>query len=168
MNVFLIAAISVDGFIGRDSQHSADWTSKEDKQLFVRLTKEAKVMIMGSKTYQTIGHGLPDRKSIVYTSRPDRFTEQQGDVEFTDKKPQELLKQLEKAGYKSVAICGGSQIYSMFIDTMMVDDLYLTIEPVVFGTGVPLFANAIEANLSLVDQSMLNEQTVLLHYKVQS
>jgi dihydrofolate reductase len=51
MKVFLIAAVTADGFIGRDASHLADWTSPEDKKLFRKLTTEAGVVVMGSKTF---------------------------------------------------------------------------------------------------------------------
>lgn len=168
MKVFIIAAISVDGFIGLNSEHEADWTSKEDKQLFVKLTKESGVMVMGSSTFKTIGRGLPGRKTIVYTSKPESFGEYEGDVEATNESPAELISRLEKVGYKSVAICGGAQIYSLFMESGLVTDLYITVEPVVFGSGIPLFGNAKSHKLSLINQSMLNDQVILLHYEVAS
>ncbi len=166
MKVFIIAAITADGFIGKDSTHSADWTSKEDKQLFVRLTKEAGVMAMGSTTFRTIGRALPDRKTIIYTSKPSDFADIDGDVETTNESPAELIKRLAKTGFASLAVCGGGQIYSLFLESGLVDELYLTVEPVIFGKGVPLFSKPSSVTLELLEQSMLNEQTVLLHYKV--
>ncbi|HEX9722557.1 MAG TPA: dihydrofolate reductase family protein [Candidatus Paceibacterota bacterium] len=67
MKVFLIAAMSADGFIARNSSHLASWTSKEDKQFFIEKTKEAGVVVMGLNTYKTIGRPLPGRLNIVYS-----------------------------------------------------------------------------------------------------
>jgi dihydrofolate reductase len=61
MKVFVIAALSADGFIAQAEDHVADWTGTEDKKLFVQLTKEAGIMVMGSKTLATIGRALPGR-----------------------------------------------------------------------------------------------------------
>lgn len=166
MKTFIIAAISADGFIGLTSDHHADWTSKEDKQLFVQLTKEAGVMIMGSKTFQTIGRGLPGRKTVVYTSKPDEYGKFEGDVIATDQAPADLIQSLAKEGYVSVAVCGGAQIYSLFLQAGLVDELYLTVEPTVFGGGIPLFTDIQTTQLQLLDQRMLNDQTILLHYTV--
>lgn len=167
MKVFIIAAQTLDGFIGLDSGHLADWTSKEDKQLFVQLTKEAGVMVMGSSTFKTIGRGLPERKTIVYTSKPETLADVEGDVEATSESPQDLIKRLEADGYNSVAICGGAQIYSLFLKEKLVTDLYISVEPIVFGKGVPLFDNIDVTNLKLVEQRPLNDQTVLLHYQTE-
>jgi len=165
MKVFLIAAITVDGFIGRSADHLADWTSPEDKKLFVTKTKEAGIMVMGSKTFATIGRALPGRKTIVYTSRPDEFAPLEN-VEATNESPAELVTRLEQAGATGLAICGGASIYSLFMEAGVVDELYLSVEPVAFGMGVPLFGNSLEAQLELLDSQKLNDNTVLLHYAV--
>lgn len=165
MKVFLIAAITVDGFIGRSASHMADWTSPEDKKLFVAKTKEAGIMVMGSKTFATIGRALPGRKTIVYTSNPEAFLAQEN-VEATNESPAELIARLEQSGAASLAICGGASVYSLFMEAGVVDELYLTVEPLAFGTGVPLFGNSLETQLDLLSSEKLNSNTVLLHYAV--
>ena len=111
MNVFIIAAITVDGFIGRDANHLADWTSPEDKKLFVKLTKQAGIIVMGSRTFATIGRALPGRRTIVYTSHPESITAE--GVEATSEAPADLLARLEREGATGVAICGGASIYRL-------------------------------------------------------
>ena len=164
MKVFLIAAMSADGFIAQTSDQLADWTSKEDKQLFVKLTKEAGVMVMGSRTFATIGRALPGRRTIVYTSRPEEIIIE--GVETTGEPPTQLVERLEKEGIQALAICGGATIYDLFLRAGVVDELYLTIEPLLFGRGVPLLREAFDAKLSLLETEKLNGDTVLLHYKV--
>ncbi|MEK7152944.1 MAG: dihydrofolate reductase, partial [Patescibacteria group bacterium] len=84
--------LTADGFIGRDASHLSDWTSPEDKKLFIRLTKEAGVMVMGSRTFATIGRALPGRKTIVYTSKPEDFVME--GVEATSETPADLVARL--------------------------------------------------------------------------
>lgn len=64
MKVTLLMAMTLDGKIGKSHDHFPDWTGKADKTLFVRLTKKAGVIIMGSKTFDTIGRPLPNRKIL--------------------------------------------------------------------------------------------------------
>lgn len=164
MKTFIIAAISADGYIARERDEMANWTSPEDKQLFVQLTKEAGIMIMGATTLKTIGRALPGRRTIVYTSHPESLTIP--DIETTAKDPAALLAELEQSGAQSVAICGGASIYTMFMQAGLVDELYLSVEPVVFGAGISLFSGTIDTQLTLLDASKLNDQTMLLHYRV--
>src|SRR3989344_8136395 len=107
IKTFIIAAMTADGKIARNAGHAATWTSKEDKKFFVERTKQAGVMIMGQTTYETIGKPMPGRLNIVY-SRKDI-----PGVETTTLDPMTLLADLEKRGFKEVAICGGSTIYTM-------------------------------------------------------
>jgi len=163
MKTFIIAAVTADGFIGRDSGHTADWTGGADKKEFVRLTKEAGVVVMGARTFKTIGRALPGRRTIVYTSRPDEITAE--GVETTSEPARELLKHLKQEGAHAVAICGGATIYDLFMREGLVDELYLTIVPIVFGQGVQLFTGELRAGLDLLEAKQLADSTILLHYK---
>ena len=163
MKTFIIAAVSADGFIARGTTELADWTSKEDKKVFVELTKRAGVMVMGNTTFKTIGRALPGRHTIVY-SRQDL---QYDDAEVTSENPADLVDRLSKAGQAELAICGGSTIYTQFMQAGVVDELYLTVEPCLFGDGVPLFDTAMDVRLNLLEMRPLNEDVLLLHYEVQ-
>lgn len=161
MKVFIVAAITVDGFIARDPHEFPDWTSKEDKKSFVQLTRDA-VLIFGGNTFRAIGRPLPNRRNIVYTRHELNID----GVETTQESPQVLIAQLKKEGHSSVAICGGSTMYSMFLEADLVDEMYLTVEPLLFGSGVPLLSDATDTRLELLEQTLLNSDTILLHYKV--
>ena len=162
MNVFLIAAISADGFIARDANQPANWTSKEDKKVFVELTKRAGVMIMGRNTYETIGRALPGRRNIVYTSEPINTP----DIETTTEQPADLLSRLENEGHKEVAICGGQIVYDAFLSSGLVNELFLTLEPKLFGSGLSVAKSPLDYGLKLLELKKLNDDTLLLHYKV--
>lgn len=162
MKTFIIAALTADGYIAKDEKHSAFWTSRADKERFVKLTKEAGVVVMGSTTYATLPRPLKERVNIVY-SRTKTFE----GAEVTQKKPRELLKELEEKGFKSVAICGGSHIYSMFMKAGVVDTLYLTVEPIVFGKGIPLFNEEMLYHLKLKSVVESSESgSLLMEYSV--
>lgn len=157
----LIAAQTRDGFIARDEgESSISWTSPEDKKRFVELTKRAKVLVMGRKTFNTIGRGLPGRTIIVYTRHP--LPRAYDGVETTVLSPGELLRSLEARGFSEVAICGGAEIYDLFLRARVVDKLYLTIEPLSFGTGIPLFKDpvAIERDFTLLQEDMVGGGTL--------
>ena len=133
IKTFIITAMTADGKIARNAGHAATWTSKEDKKFFVERTKEAGVMIMGANTYETIGKPMPGRLNIVYSKK------QYEGVETTTLEPKALLSDLEKRGFKEVAICGGSTIYTMFMKAGLVQTIYVTVEPLLFGEGMGIF-----------------------------
>jgi dihydrofolate reductase len=165
MKTFILATLTADGLIGRHANHLVDWSSKADKQLFVRLTKEAGVMVMGANQFATIGRALPGRRTIVYTHHPENITVE--GIETTTLAPSELIAKLRQEGAEGVAICGGAAIYTMFMESGTVDELYLNMSPLLFGQGITLFSSPLEAKLQLLDTSRLGDNDVLLHYGVE-
>lgn len=178
-HVFIIAALSADGFLADQvDRNSLDWTSTEDKRFFRDRTKEAGVLVMGSKTFETIGKPLPGRINIVYSSNPDKFETELTDelpayeswdretlTHVTSLEPEKLIELLSDKGYPEVAIGGGASIYSQFMASGVVDSLYLTYEPVIFGRGVKLFDRPILKQLELVRSTPLSAQTILNQYR---
>jgi len=165
-SVFIIAALSADGYIAKDPKTpSTTWTSAEDKKRFVEISKRAGVCVMGLVTWQTFGgQPLKGRLNIVYS--PDPIPNLPEGVETTTKPPAELLAELAARGFKEIAVCGGSTIYTMFMRAGMVDKLYLTVEPVVFGDGVKLFREQLDFRLKLEKLEKTEDGTLLLDYSV--
>jgi len=176
MNIFLIAALTADGLIARHKNHLADWTSKEDKTFFRKKTPKGSVVIMGSTTYKTIGKPLPGRLSIIYTRNPSSPSiegensvakqQKKGVLRFTNLPPKTLIKSLKRESHKTIAICGGSTIYTMFLKSGLVQKLYLTIEPILFGKGLTLFNQNIDKKLKLIKIHKISKQSVVLEYNL--
>lgn len=165
MHVFIIAALSNDGFIAQTAdQKSTRWTSKEDYEFFTTRTKKAGVVIMGSTTYATIGHPLKDRLTLVYTNHPkpnDNLS-----LQFTNKSPQELIQELEIEGYTELAVCGGASVYTQFLESGLVNTLYLTTHTNVnFGSGITLFTKPFTFPLPTTT-TQLSPTTILNEYKL--
>ncbi len=77
-----------------------------------------------------------------------------------------LVARLRAAGEPGLAVCGGASIYDQFIRAGVITDVYLTVAPLFFGTGVPLFGGTLDVRLALADTRLLNDHTILLHYNV--
>jgi dihydrofolate reductase len=164
MKTVLIAALTIDGFIGRDASHLADWTGDADKKLFKEVTSELGVMVMGSRTALTIGRALPGRRTIVYTHHPEAIPFD--GIETTAEAPTDLVRRLETEGVGGLAVCGGASIYGQFMAAGIVDELYITYAPKLFGTGVTLSSQTLDINLELLETRQLNADTFMLRYRV--
>ena len=167
MKVILLMAVTADGMIARDSMQLVNWTGKSDKKYFVHITKKAGVIIMGSKTFDTIGKILPGRKNIVMTRDKTRIS-QDGDLIFTDQTPIEILKDLETKGFESAALIGGSVINTIFMKDNLIDEIHLTIVPRLFGKGLSLFKESIDTRMELIDVNKIDNNHVLLRYAVKN
>ncbi len=165
MKTILIMAITIDGKIGRDPSHFVDWTGKEDKKFFVKITKNAGVIIMGSTTFDTIGKPLPGRKNIVLTRNKSRISSDK-DLEFTDNTPLYILNGLEAQGFETVAMIGGSQINSLFLKEKLIDEIYVTIVPKIFGNGLSMFNEEADIDLEFMGSREVDKGHILIRYKV--
>lgn len=165
MKLIVIMAMTADGKIGRTNHHFPDWTCSEDKRIFKRVSLEAGVVVMGSRTFDTIGRALPGRLNVVMTRRPDQY-ESAENLVFWSGSPRSLLDDLNSKGFETVVLAGGATINSLFARDGLIDELYLTIAPKLFGQGLSVFAERLDVDLELLEVKCLQAQTILLIYRI--
>jgi dihydrofolate reductase len=165
MEVILLMAMTLDGKIAKDSLQLVDWTGKADKQYFVQVTREAGVVIMGSKTFDTIGKPLPGRKNIVLTRNPDRKSQEENLI-FTDQSPGQIIKGLKEEGFERVTLIGGAIINSLFAKDGLITQIHVTLVPALFGRGLSLFRDPLDLALELVENREIEKGHLLLVYRV--
>ncbi len=174
MKIIIVMVCSVNGKITKGNNPDVyAWSSKEDKDFFLPLVKKHNLIVMGSKTYQAVRKNLDlnqKKLRIVLTKNPKKYSVQAipGKLEFTSEAPRSLVNRLRQRGYKSALLLGGGIINSLFLKAQLVDELQLVIEPLIFGAGQPLVAEAnFNSSLKLISHRVLNRQgTLLLKYKV--
>ena len=121
MTIALIVAASQNNVIGRNNE--LPWHLPGDLQYFKTMTL-GKPVIMGRKTFESIGRPLPGRDNIVISRQTDYAA-----------KVIEVVSSLEQAialgeninlinGIQEVMIIGGAQIYEKSLD--LADRVYLT------------------------------------------
>jgi dihydrofolate reductase len=157
-------AMTADGKIAKDSDHFPDWTSKEDKKMFMNVTKEHGVVIMGEKTFRTFPKPLSDRLNVVFTLEKDPG--KQENVKWVSGEPEKVLEELEKMGHKSAVLGGGTNLNTQFLKKNLISEIYLTIEPKIFGDGLGVFGGDFDVNLKLNSCEKISESAVLLKYEV--
>ncbi len=165
MRCIAIAAVTIDGKIALDAGHFSDWTSPEDKEFLHKMLDESDVVVVGNNTYKTAIEPLSKRNCIVFTASV-RTSEHKSDIlTYCNPASSDCIPLMEK--YKKVAVLGGTQTYTYFLENDLLDELYLTIEPLVFGRGLNLFESEknIEAHFRLESTKRLNGKgSLLLHY----
>lgn len=164
-----IAAITLDGKIAKDDNHlSTEWTSEEDKIVFRKLLKECDVVLIGKKTWETAKGPLAKRNCIVLTRSVAGIRQEHNLLTFINAEKASLKQFITDRHYNTVGILGGAQVYAYCLEHGMIDELYLTVEPIVFGTGISLFTSkdVLNAKFELISLDKLNEQgSLLLKYK---
>lgn len=167
MDVILLMAMTLDGKIARSHSELIDWTGKQDKQYFVKVTRQAGVVVMGSKTFDTIGHPLPGRKNIVMTRSRTRKSDHK-DLVFTDQTPRQILVDLKQQGFDQAALIGGSVINSLFAKENLITQIHVTLVPAVFGQGLSLFNTDLALSLEFMESREIGKGHLLLIYKVKN
>ncbi len=172
MKVTLIAVVSVDGFITRHQFPGTSFASHADQDYFRRTLLEFDCSILGANTYrqsrEQILAGIDaQRLRVVLTRNPGKFSQEacQERLEFTDQDPRSLVEGLEARGYQQCALLGGSQINTLFLAHDLINEWWITVEPVVFGSGLPLSPGSWNRTLALISVSHLSKDTLLLKYK---
>ncbi len=89
-------------------------------------------------------------------------------VVYTKTDPGSLLTKLESDGIESVVVAGGGGVYSQYLASGLVTDMYLTVEPVVFGEGIPFVKDIERIDMQVEDVIRLGDQSVLIHYRLDS
>lgn len=115
MIISIIAAVASNGVIGRDG--GLPWHLPVDLRRFRELTV-GHAVIMGRKTYESIGRPLPDRRTIVMSRQP--YAGPSGVVVAGSLQGALALA----AGESEVFICGGGEIYRQALP--LADRIYLT------------------------------------------
>ncbi|PIR82483.1 hypothetical protein COU20_02150 [Candidatus Kaiserbacteria bacterium CG10_big_fil_rev_8_21_14_0_10_59_10] len=137
-----IAAVTLDGRIAAHERHLTDWTSREDKRLLREVLDSADVVLVGRKTYELARTRLErrGRNCIVLTRSAAGVRRVHERLAFLNPKKENVRAFIRRHGYRRVVILGGTETYTYCRDAGMLDELYLTIEPVLFGKGLPLLA----------------------------
>lgn len=115
--ISLIVAYDKNQGIGREN--SLAWKLSEDLKIFKKIT-EHNYIVMGRKTFESIGRPLPNRKNIILT----RDKDYQQDKCLIINSIQEILNFATSKPHYEIFIIGGAQIYKEFVD--IADRLYIT------------------------------------------
>ena len=113
INYSLIAAISDNLVIGKDN--TMPWHVPEDLKLFKRLTT-GNIIIMGRKTFESVGKPLPGRTTIVITSNPGDFSSKYSNEKLMAVDSLEAaLKSASEIPEKQIFVAGGARVYTQAI-----------------------------------------------------
>ncbi|MGC6476490.1 MAG: dihydrofolate reductase [Parvibaculales bacterium] len=107
MRITMIVATAENGVIGKDNQ--MPWRLPSDLKHFKQTTL-GHAVVMGRKTFTSIGKALPERLNIVITKNPDFMAE---NCEIVAS-PEAALAAAKAAGYQELMVIGGGEIYKIF------------------------------------------------------
>ncbi len=167
MKTILIFVSSLDGKVTKWGQsHVSSWSSHQDQHYYQNVLNESRLIIMGSNTFN-FGTFKPstNHQLIIMTGHPDKYKnlEISGQIEFTNESPNGLTNRFTKEGHQQMLVLGGPHIATSFLKEQLIDELWLTIEPKIFGQGDNFATGAkLNINLHLMHCEKVNDEGTLI------
>ena len=173
MQVTMAYVMTANGRITKGNNPNVhDWSSDEDSRHFVNLLENADVIVVDRTTYELM-QPQPEagKLRVVMTHHPEVYADQAvpGQLEFTSEPVANLIDRLARAGKQRLLMAGGRHVSAEFLAAGVVDDLYLTFEPLLFSQGNIMLSDEswLEVPLQLESVKQLNKRgTLLAHYVV--
>ena len=126
---------------------------------------------MGSNTY--MAEKFPPSSQhllLVMTRHTSKYKqyEVRGQIKFIDNDPKELVAQFQKKGFETMILVGGPYVATSFFEKQLIDELWLTIEQKIFGTGGNfVIEQKLDIDLKMFSCERVNEQgTLIVKYAV--
>ena len=173
MEVIGIVAISLDGCITRHDREGVSFTSAADKRYYRQVLRTFDCSILGSKTFEEAKADIlqartADRLRVVWTRHPDRYAQyaQEGALEFVAGDLADIVRELRASGRRRCAILGGTRVYTRCVQEGLLQELWVTLEPLGFGSGKRLFEGEVNFRFRLESVDHLSDDTLLLKYRV--
>jgi dihydrofolate reductase len=167
MKVILYMAISIDGYIAKKDGDS-DWVSEVDAKIFEEKIEEAGCIVVGRKTFDQYYDDLYPVKgvtNIVLTSDEERQDEDENVVFVSS--TLEALQIAKDKKHEAVFLIGGGLTNTAFVQDNLVDEIFLSVHPVILGEGIKIFENFEKlVDIEFIDLKKLNEGLIQLHYKI--
>ena len=163
-----VIATSIDGRIAPEKDYPTNWTSKEDKDFLHRILDDSDLVLVGRRTYEIAKKPLSKRNCLVLTKSTKNFSSRSANLVFGNPAT-DIRGYIREKKYKKIVVLGGMQTYSYCLQKKMLHEIYLTIEPLVFGRGLTIFnlQRWLQVNFRLISAKKLNiKGSLLLHYKL--
>jgi dihydrofolate reductase len=167
-------ALTVDGFIGHEDgsvngflehgEHVTDYLES--------LKTQFDVVLMGRKTYEFgfqfgVTNPYPWMKQYVFSRAMKESPD--ANVTLVSENIVELVRGLKSEPGKGIYLCGGSELATMMFEEKLIDEVVLKLNPVLFGSGIPLFSrSSIPIDLELTGSKVYENGVLLLHYRVKN
>ena len=174
--VSVFIATSLDGFIAREDG-GIDWlpTDSEDGEDYgyKDFIKAIDAIVMGRNTFELVvtfdEWYYGDLPVFVLTNHGVEIPKKLNETVFqTSGKPNEIVKELGKKGYRNLYIDGGKTIQG-FLNDGLIDNMTITTIPVLIGNGIPLFGSTDhDIDLQLIKNCSYANGIIQHKYKVKN
>ncbi len=166
MKVIFYMATTANGFIAKKDDDTS-FISKDEWNCYVDTVRKAGNVIIGQRTYEIFTKQpefkqLEGAKVIILSEQNFKTLDPNHLTASSPKGALELVKDFEE-----VIVAGGSLTNKSFLEENLIDEIYLDVEPVMFGEGIPLSAaGSFDKELEFIGIKNISDNEIQLHYKV--
>lgn len=150
--IILFIASSLDGYIARKSGE-IDWLFTDQDYGYTEFYAQVDTLIMGKKTYQQVlsfgEYPYKDKEVFVFSKTASGKTD--NNVKFVNSDWLNFIKTLRQSDGCNIWLVGGAQLIYFFLQHDFIDELILSIHPIILGDGIPLIVSdaSLETKLKL-------------------
>ncbi|MBW4611740.1 MAG: dihydrofolate reductase family protein [Desmonostoc vinosum HA7617-LM4] len=165
--ISLFIASSLDGYIARESGE-VDWLFTDQDYGYPEFFNQIDTVIMGRKTYQQVldfgEYPYQGKESFVFSTTLQSQTDK--NVRFVSSNWEEFINKLRYSNGRDIWLVGGAQIIHYFLKHGFIDELILSIHPIILGSGIPLIVNdsTLETVLELKDAKTYDSGLLQVYY----
>lgn len=168
--LIVFIAQSLDGYIATKNDN-VSWLDNIDglnDNGYTDFYNTIDTIIMGKRTYDWINKNTEEypykgKNSIVITSQNNIKND---NISIINKNVLEEIKHLKNQKGKDIWVLGGGKLITSFLSWNIIDELRITVAPIILGSGIPLF-DKLDNNINLTFlKTTRYNQFVELRYKV--
>lgn len=165
--VILYIATSLDGYIARENG-DIDWLFTDQDYGYTDFLKSVDTVILGNRTYkQALNFGefpYKDKTCYVFSKTIKGENEY---VTFINDSFFDFVEDLKGQDGSDIWLVGGTRTIDIFMKNNLIDELIISIHPIILGKGIELFKNDNkEMQLKLKKNMSYSSGLVQLHYEV--
>jgi dihydrofolate reductase len=164
--IILNLAVSLDGFIeGPNGEY--DWCLTDEDYGMTEFYSSTDAIFFGRKSYEMVAadpENFADKKLYVFSDTLGN--DQPGNVEVIASKDfLDRVEEIRTQEGKDIWIFGGAGLISGFVNNNLINEILLSVHPVILGGGKPLFEGIKNrVDLLLIDHQIFSSGLIQLSY----
>jgi dihydrofolate reductase len=165
MKVSLYLAVTPNGLITY-GQDDSDWVN--DWEVFTSKIKDSGCVAMGRRTYECAGELFPYQNAFNIVTSSTLSPKEDPNYIIGNFSPQEMVKQAQDRGFDHMLLVGGSKTVKHFLEEGLINEIILTIHPLLFGQGKPIFESidSFRKELKLIAVEQIKSPLVTISYQI--
>lgn len=171
--VILYIAVSLDHYIAR-KDGAVDWLDNTVQHIenedygYHTFYNSIDTTLMGRKTFnEVLGFDVPfpypDKKNFVFT-KDKNFSHEHAEV--VNNNAAAFVQSLKSKPGKDIWLIGGGQLNTTLAKAGLIDEMMMTVFPVLLGEGIPLFlSHQTQQSFTLKNHQAYSNHIIKLHYQ---